>query len=178
MNKCPHCDQTLPDWADYCQFCKNPIPRTQQKEKVFGHKFDQYDTGYKTYKTPAWVRPVYHIMACLLMLSGLWDIFFTIANQPEDGLGMMSFIGLTFSGVTVLMGLGLLLHIKIARTIVNFLCGINIIFGLIGLILNFAFMMASPYAGVAVLFSILDLFINGFMMYLIGETESEPWIGA
>ncbi len=48
----------------------------------------------------------------------------------EMGFSFWTFVGIALSAFTALIGLGLLMKVEIARGVVNFLCGLNIIFGL------------------------------------------------
>jgi hypothetical protein len=96
-------------------------------------------------------------------------------NGQEIGLDVMSFVSMAFDGFSVLLGIGLALRIELARGIVNFFCGIRILFGLLGLAGS---VLGSVFAGalglIFVVLNIINIATAAFMIYLIGETEKYP----
>ncbi|HJP82146.1 MAG TPA: hypothetical protein VJ835_01460 [Fimbriimonadaceae bacterium] len=90
----------------------------------------------------------------------------------EMGLSFFSYIGIAIAAVTTLVGIGLLFRVELARGIVNFLCGLQIIFGLFGLAgAVLGSMFSGPIGLVLVIMQIVQIAAAGFMIYVIGETD-------
>jgi hypothetical protein len=86
--------------------------------------------------------------------------------------GMFTYISIAFYGISVVLGIGLLAKIEIIRGIVNFVCGISLVFGILGLIGSFGSVLVLGGLGVIMLIrNVLDICMNAFMIYLIGETD-------
>jgi hypothetical protein len=168
MVQCPECGRRNPDWARLCQGCgaliegvARPPGRGAPASTLEG--------------PPKWVRVCYAIAACYLMLSGSFTILVNTVwvMQPEGGLTAFSIAAVIFGAAYALVGLGLLFHVEAARGVANFVAGLLILFGVIGLI---ASLLGAGLAGAAavpfMIHNVLDIAIGGFLIYLIGETET------
>jgi hypothetical protein len=82
-------------------------------------------------------------------------------------------IGLIIGAVTALIGLGLILRIEAARGIVNVICFIQILSGVLDIAF---FFFAAPALGlfgaVGFIFAFIRIGLAGLMIFVIGETES------
>ena len=143
----------------------------QGKKSIFidSDSYDVVHTGGK----PGWVYPAYYIVASYFMLSGLLGALLTLTNHKAMAEGnMFTYVGLAFNGVGILLGLGLLFKVEIIRGIVNFVCGLSLVFGILGLIGSLGMVLALGGLGVLMLIrNVLDICMNAFMIYLIGETD-------
>jgi hypothetical protein len=171
---CPTCQKQVISGVPTCQFCGSDLrgmAPAQAKRSIFidSDSYDVVHTGGK----PGWAVPAYYIVASYFVLSGLVSVLLTVLNKKTmaDG-GSFVYIGLAFSAVGILLGIGLLAKIEIIRGIVNFVCGLNLIFGIIGLLGSFAGVMTMGGLGVLFLIQdVVDICMNAFMIYLIGETD-------
>jgi hypothetical protein len=124
--------------------------------------------GYAGKLRRNWVWTAYYLVAVWWIASGALDVVrFTL---PHGGVGTL---GAIFGAAGALVGLGLLLNVDLARGIVNVIAFLNIVFGLIGIVMLF---FIAPLMGiwgiVAVLKAFFDIGLSGFMIFLIGETET------
>ena len=171
---CPTCNKQVIAGVPTCQFCGSDLrgmAPAQAKRSIFvdPDSYEPVHTGGK----PGWVNPAYYIVAGYFVASGLLAILLTVTNKKtmEDG-GMFTYISIGMYGVSVVLGLGLLAKIEFIRGIVNFVCGISLIFGIIGLLGSFGGILIFGFWGIiGLLRNVLDICMNGFMMYLIGETD-------
>lgn len=92
------------------------------------------------------------------------------AKHPGD---LFNVINLILHVVTILVGLGLILRVELARGIVNALCFLQILQGVFGLLGSFIFTFVVPLFGaIAMIFSFVQIALAILMIFLIGETES------
>jgi len=90
----------------------------------------------------------------------------------EMGVNFGTYLGIAFGAVGVIIGLGLILRVEIIRGITNFFCGLNIIFGLFSLAgAVFGTLFAGALGLILILKVVIDIATNGFMIFLIGETD-------
>jgi len=160
---CPNCKAQLPDWAKACQFCQ------ADTSQVLRPKQDV--PSAQTFETPTWTLAAYYAVSGLILVDALANIGTTIARSQKDGVDMIGWIVIVFNSVSALMGLGLLLKIKLVRTIVNFMCFIAILDGLFGIAEGLFGTLITTWSLVWVALSILQVCVYGFMIYLIGETD-------
>lgn len=95
--------------------------------------------------------------------------------KPDDSKTLV-YLFMVFPGIRAIIGLGLLARLEFIRGIVNFVCGLSLIFGLFGLLGALLGTLASGAMGLLFLvFQLIDLATNAGMIYLIGETDGfEP----
>src|SRR5437899_1950147 len=170
MIKCPGCQATLPDGALQCQFCGAQLAAPPVAR---GYARGQTRQSSAMPGAPSWVMPAYYGIALWWMLSGAWDILQATVWAGKDSGGFLDVLGILFGGITALVGLGLLLRIDVVRGIVNVLCFLQIVFGILGLITSF--LLSGPLGMIGILgmiHSIVDIGTAGLMIYLIGETET------
>ena len=171
--QCPQCRQTLPLTAMRCQFCganTSNVPRPVQEVKV-------HQRGSSSHQNMTLVWSLYYFFACLWIVDGARVML------PSLGLATKSLatgspfaswgiLGAVIGLINVLMGIGLLLKLELARKVANFLCGINLIFALFGLLGAFLMSGAMGVAGLlGVLLSIFTIALYGAQIWVIGETE-------
>lgn len=120
---------------------------------------------------PKWVVPAYYATCGWFILSGVIALVTTMTAKKVD-LEFMRTVAIIFSSVRILLGLGLIAKIEFVRGIVNFVCGISLIFGILGLLSSFGSIMIFGLLGVLVLIqNVIDIATNAAMIYLIGETD-------
>ena len=169
---CPTCQKQVIAGVPTCQFCGGDLrgmaPTQKRSMFVDSDSYEPVHTGGK----PGWVVPAYYIVASYFVLSGLLAILLTVTNKKSMDGSPMAFIPIAFYAVSVLLGIGLLAKIEVIRGIVNFVCGISLIFGILGLIGSFGSVLVLGGLGVLMLIrNVLDICMNAFMIYLIGETD-------
>jgi ribosomal protein L40E len=173
--KCPKCNATLPEWAKTCQFCqadvsKAPRPLAPKSERP----------RIAAFETPKWIWTWYYIMSGYLIFSGAYGIFMAIRGTQQVfdgeavGFSMFTYIAIAFAALNIVLGLGLMLKVELARGIVNFVLGINIIFGILGLIGSLgSIMLFGAFGLIGVIVQIIQIAANAFMIFLIGETDKQ-----
>ncbi|NLH99565.1 MAG: zinc ribbon domain-containing protein [Chthonomonadales bacterium] len=160
MTKCPGCNATLPDGAQRCQFCGRTLgpPSVRLGPRPAGRSADTMPGA------PAWVKPVYNLIAIYWVLNGAWGILSDTALAGKDGPNL---VGAAFGALGALIGLGLLLRIEAVRGVVNFVCALQILFGLLDVLS--AFLLGWV---LGLILAIVQIATAGLMIFLIGETET------
>ena len=121
---------------------------------------------------PGWVLPAYYAIAAWWMLSAVWNIL-RATVLSKGGIDFIDGIGIFFSVISALIGLGLLLRVDSVRDVVNFFCFLRIIFGLFGIVQGFLFSGVLGMLGIMIMIaSIIDVLTGALMIYLIGETDT------
>ena len=180
MIACTSCHNTLPDWAQKCQFCGADVT------KVARPAGDRPKSSAPLTKAASWIWPVYYALCAYWVISGLSGIFETyhvavtpvttkflgITTTETPGFGFWSIIGFGIGAFSLLVGIGLALRVEIARGVANFLAALNILFGLAGLAGSLA---GTAFVGglgfILALKHTLDIIVGAMTIYLIGETE-------
>ncbi len=110
------------------------------------------------------------------MLSGSLSLMRGMAVIPDSGGGRhTSLVSVVLGAVTGLIGLGLLLRVEAVRGIVNVFCFVDIALSLLSLAGSLlGSLVVGPIAILFMLSAIFDICTAGFMIFLIGETESGP----
>lgn len=162
MVKCPGCGAILPDGAVTCQFCGKTVggPPPIRLGRPASSRTPAVSPG-----APRWAGTAYNLIAVYWILSGAYSVL-TALLLADKGAGV---VAAAFGLFPVAVGLGLILRIEFVRGIVNVLCGLQILFGIVGVLGSF-------FAGhpLGVLMSFFQIATAGFMIYLIGETETRP----
>jgi hypothetical protein len=171
MISCPKCAATLPDWTQNCQFCHADTSKVIRP--VAAPRARPYAPA-----TPQWVWGAYYAIAGFYILQGGYDIVeAVVASQrkimgEQIGFGFFSALSVVFGAVTALIGIGLLLKVEVVRGIVNFFCGLQIMFGLLGLAGSFiGALFTGPWGLLGVVMNVAQIAAAAFMIYLIGETD-------
>lgn len=182
MIQCSNCNQSLPDWAKSCQFCGNDVSSVQRPAAPGKPQRAPVSA------TPGWIWPVYYALCAYWVISGLggaadsyrtaitpvkMEMFGIKETIEAPGFGSFGFIlGITIATFKILVGIGLAARVEIARGIANFLAGLSILFGLIGLAGSAVGTLVAGAFGVLMMFlNVLDIVNGGLTIYLIGETE-------
>lgn len=166
MIECSGCHRQLPDWAQTCQFCGKDVRSVARpvatKQKVSG----------TVPGAPKWVLPTYYAIAAYFAIGGLLTLVFYFLGE-RDTSSVFDIVRPVSGGVNLLLGLGLLFRIELIRGVVNFVCGLNIIFGLLGLVGILLGMVFSGFYGfLMMLYQVFNIALNALMIFLIGETET------
>lgn len=168
--KCPRCNNSVLTGIATCQFCGEDLRGLApvQKRSAFFDP-DNHDVVH-TGGRPHWAIPAYYSIASYFLLSGLISALLT-AMKPSK-LEIMNTVNYISSGISIIMGLGLLTKIEIIRGVVNFVCGLRVVFGLLSLPGSLMGLVGTGAMGfIFLLLNLLDIVLNGFMIYLIGETD-------
>lgn len=178
--KCPKCGASLPDWAKQCQFCQTDVSKLARPV--------QQDTKkhYAAFETPKWVWACYYFIAAWWILGGAYDVLDSmyVFGKPLELLKLEkefqmqvgpNVVGAIAGAITLIFGLGLALKIELIRGIVNFVAGLKLIFGLLGLAgslmgMTFAGFLSLPF----VIFELVNVITAGMLLWLIGETDMSP----
>lgn len=124
-------------------------------------------TRSRTRTVQPWVKTAYQGIAGLWMGIGFIEMYRGI--DPFGSGGKLSFI---MGAFTTLIGLGLLRNDERARGVVNILCFVRIVFGVITLGMVFTSPQAMEAAGTGgIALGVLNVLIAGFMIYLVAETD-------
>lgn len=175
MINCPNCKNTLPAWAQVCQFCGanvTAVPRPMSTEP-------QLQTGTVLGGPNKWIWIAYFGIAIWFLIGGAIDVVRLImlaTKADSETARTITYVFCVFPGVRALIGLGLLTRVELVRGIVNFVCGLSLLFGLLGLVFNLFTMLATGIWGLIwMVFQLVDLGTNAGMIFLIGETDGfEP----
>ncbi len=189
MIQCPNCHATLPDWAKTCQFCQS------NTESVIRPTAPGSARNVHAFEAPKWVWGAYYGLAGYYILHGLYTVISSVMTlvavkkadstdqvsslkgmpTMHDPMGMVSlftYVAILIGVVSIVLGGGLMVRNNSARGVVNFFCGLNIIFGVFKLLGATLGALFSGLLGVfLMLLVVIDICVNGFMIYLIGETD-------
>ncbi|MGC8668931.1 MAG: hypothetical protein ACP5VE_12530 [Chthonomonadales bacterium] len=153
MIKCPACNATLPDGAVRCQFCGASLAVPQRSSPAPNR--EEGSTG-----TPPWVWPAYYGVAVWWILQGVVHVLLVRGGVVDTSI----------NGLSAVIGLGLLARIELVRGITNVMCFLSIVGGLFGL--GMAFLEGGWSGALGMLLAVVQIAMAGFMIFLIGETES------
>lgn len=173
MITCPGCQKMLPDWSKNCQFCGVPV------DKVVRPKAEAKKTYAKAGPAPyIWV--LYYLFAALWIVDGTRVLLAALGALPQVAaagslgqafsgmLAIMAIIG----GALILLGIGLIFKVELARGIVNVMCWISILGGMFNLVIA---IFASPMSGVMgivnVFLAMFTIAWTGAQIWVIGETD-------
>ena len=160
MVRCPGCGAALPNGAVACQFCGHGLgPPAVRLGRPAPQRAPDAAVG-----APGWVKPVYNLIAAYWVLSGAWGVLSATVLAGKDG---PNGVAAAFALIPVVVGAGLLARVEFVRGLVNFLCALQILSGLFGVVM--AFLMGSP---LGLLLNIVQVFTAGFMIFQIGETDA------
>ncbi len=163
MIQCTKCGAKLPDWTPVCQFCQTDLSHVPRP------KPDDPKARIKYYEPQPWVNVVYNLIAVYWVLNGIYRVL-----VGSGVLGEQSFALVIIGVFGALFGVGMLARVELVRGIVNFVCGINIIFGVTCLGLSvITSPLVGPLALVGIVVQILDILQSAFLIYLIAETDRQ-----
>lgn len=165
MISCPKCGNSLPDWAQACQFCGTDTKKVARPAAPKGSS-RSVPVGQ-----PTWVWPAYYLIAAYFIISGFLSIGLAVLMNKE-GLDVGDIVTLIVSGITAVIGIGLAAKVEIIRGITNIFCWLQILSGGFGfLTLLFAGAFLGPIAILYAGFKLFDVISGAFMIFLIGETD-------
>jgi hypothetical protein len=167
MIQCPRCNATLPDANVVCQFCGADVSKVARPVPV------TRDRGPLT-PTPQWVMGAYYAISVYYIVEALYEIGIGCVALNGKGGSFAGGFSIAMGVLTLIIGLGLLFKIEIVRGIVNFFCGLQILFGLFGLAgAVMGTMLFGALGFLNVVMQMLQIATAGFMIYLIGETDTK-----
>ncbi len=181
MITCTGCHNTLPDWAQKCQFCGADVTKVA-RPVVVGNK------PKAAAPSATWIMPVYYALCAYWIISGIGHaaetyhvaitpvkVEFLGMKETMEAPGFASFsaiLGFLISGFRIIVGTGLAARLEFARGIANFLAGLSILFGILGLAGSLlSSMFTGPWGILLALLNTVDIVVGAMTIYLIGETE-------
>lgn len=182
MIACSSCRQSLPDWAQKCQFCGADVSKVARPIAAAPRNRGPLVAQ------PSWIWPVYYALCAYWIVSGLGHAADThhVAVTPVKlemfgvketmaAPGLTSFgaiLGFSIALFRIVVGIGLAARLEFARGIANFLAGLSILFGVLGLAGSLlGTLFAGPWGLVRALLNTVDIVSGAMTIYLIGETE-------
>ncbi len=124
-------------------------------------------------------QTLYVVMSSAWLVLGIISITLVVFVSPsahkQSGPEVFGFISGAIAAFQVLLGIGLVARVDLVRGIVNVICWISIVIGLLGLLGDFTVMLFfGPVGFLLVLFDIIRVAINASMVWLVGETDA--WV--
>ncbi|MBS1713516.1 MAG: hypothetical protein JST30_04190 [Armatimonadetes bacterium] len=171
MIQCPNCKNTLPDFAQKCQFCQadvTKVPRAKGSAKP-GDVAGQ-SGRYVSHK---FVWGLYYTISVWWIVGGAIGVAEPFLTAKGQELSVFSYAGIAISAFSVLVGIGLLLQAELVRGIVNVLSFLKLVGGLGGLIGSLlGIVFAGPLGLLLVLYNIINIVVAGATIWVIGETRT------
>lgn len=158
---CPRCQQTIPAWADRCQFCGGTIT------KGYARPIDAYQ--YKINNRPSWKEVAYIIVAIIIALQGVYNLLLAADVIPNAfyKLGGSAFVGI-IGLIHLALGVGMLTHQSWAQFIVKLGCWLSLAYSSLWLLMQL--MMVSRTHHYGLLFATMfNVGLYSLTLYLIGE---------
>ena len=127
---------------------------------------------------PQWIWGAYYGICVWWIIGGAGTIVDAIQMTHKKFLGeemgwsFFTYVSIAIGVLTILFAIGMMARLEVIRGIVNFACGLQIIFGLMGLtgaLLGSLF--SGPWGLLLVLSQVIQIATSAFMIYLIGETD-------
>ncbi|MBX3118021.1 MAG: hypothetical protein KF784_03080 [Fimbriimonadaceae bacterium] len=167
MITCPQCKNSLPDWAQSCQFCGSPLTNVP-RPKV--EKERRTNLG----AIPKWIWALYYTVCIYWLVEGTFDILtsFHVIQFGSEKVEAVDPFGIIAGGISVICGLGLIIRLEFIRGIVNFVCFLNILSGLLGGWAGLMLMAVNGmYGSIILILNALQVITSALMIWLIGETD-------
>jgi len=156
-----------------CQFCGADVSKLS---KAGGGSGEQ-QTGSGVDRK--WVLIAYYVVGSLWLLDAGYGIITNIlgaVNGEDDVARAIAVAGILVSGVHLFAAIGWLARIRLVRTIIRWILGLNLIFSVLDLIPAVISILAIGVFGLLwTLFVMLQIAIYAGMFCLMGETESDLW---
>lgn len=157
---CPKCNQTLPGWADKCQFCGHQIAK--------GYVRPTDANRYQVDNRMTWQEVAYIIVSAIMLLNGVYYLLQAGNVVPSavytvGGSGFLAFFG----GLQVILGTGLLFQQGWAQFIVKLLSWLAIAGSLAQLFLSMLYIGHMRGAGTVVAMNLFYAVYWGAVAYLI-----------
>lgn len=176
MIQCPKCQQSLPDWAQVCQFCQTDlkgVSRPKSTDPAYARPTSNYG------QPAAWIWPTYYIISAYWIISGLKTLISAILlsmtakeNIFGESVKSLDVVGMVVGALTIATGIGLAAKIEFVRGIVNVLCFLQILGNICGLAsLIMIGSIFGPWVLIGVVFQVLNILTAALMIYIIGETD-------
>lgn len=159
---CPRCGQTLPGWAEACQFCGTTITRG------FVRPVDMHQ--YRRRDLPTWREASYIVVSILIIAQGIFQLLlaFNVIQNPAYALGGGTFMGLLGSGQCIL-GVGMLFYQTWAQFIMKWVCVVAL-FGHGLSVLMAMMLLSNPHFGWPTLLErVLYLGLDIFTIFILNS---------
>lgn len=180
MIVCSSCHQSLPDWAQKCQFCGADVSKVARPVGVDTRQTTSYSG------TASWIWPAYYVLCLYWILSALGNAFnayhtavtpvtiklFGQSMTEAPGFSFWTYIDFAIAAFGLLVGIGLAARVELARGIANFFACLKILRGVLGIATALMSSLFIGFWGLLIsLLSLLDVVAGAMTIYLIGETE-------
>lgn len=170
LAKCPKCGQTVPDWAQVCQFCGTLIPGRAPIRPVGG--------GTAAKPAGRWQDLAYIIASIWWIGQGLRILLAgaqLVRPEVAGGGGFLASFGvlaIIIGGFLTLVGIGMVARVELARGAANIICWIQIAFAALGIFNSLmAIALLGPLGLLWMFLEVFDMASSIFLVYLIGETD-------
>ncbi len=173
MIQCPQCKNTLPDFVQACQFCGADVSKLAKASGGSGEPKTGSGVDRK------WVLIAYYVVGSLWLLDAGFGIVSSIRGLTSgegDSIKIFAIAGILVSAVHLFAAIGWLARIRLVRTIIRWILGLNLIFSLLDLIPAVISILAIGVFGLlSTLLVMLQIAVYAGMFWLMGETESDLW---
>lgn len=160
MITCPRCSATLPPATLRCQFCGTDVSKVQRPVEQPVHR---------GYDAPKWVWTWYTIISVYWVCDGVLAMLRGAGVLSDSRSYVMMIIG----AALITVGFGLLFKVRFLRGVAHIFCWFILITSVLDIIAGLIATVAyGPIVYFFVVFSALRAASAGFMIFLIGETES------
>ncbi len=133
-----------------------------------------YRAGIPGHTAP-WVWVAYYLVSAYFVVTGLLYTatgLITCIGHPGQVISPVTIVQIVLGALSAVLGIGLLLKIQSVRNVVNFLCGVKIILGVLRLLGSIMVAFVLGPLGILFMFlTVVDIASAAFMIYLIGETD-------
>lgn len=170
MSVCPRCQRALLPASGECPSCSAPrgLPPPVRIPPRRGASAPVRPAGSPRMR---WVWPAYRAVCVYWIGAGALGVAQALGAGGAESPGNAFDLGV--GALAALVGLGLLLHIEVARGVANVLSFLMILSGLFSLLTGFmAFIIAGAWGLLVMLTALLDIVTGGLMIFLIGETDT------
>lgn len=179
MITCPNCRQTLPDFVNQCQFCGADTRAVQRPafQPVDDDGFDQPDLRTGSGLSGEWVRRIYYGLGTMWIVTGVWGLLdITLigpaASKKPFEMSLLTGLIIGITCIRLVLAVGYMMRANIAKQIINVFAAIGLLFALLGLVGSLmTIMLVGPLGVVFVILQLIDVIVNGGIMWIIGESE-------
>lgn len=158
--RCHVCKGELPNGALACPVCGT---RTQGPPPVRRRFTGRVEHRALSRSTVPWAVAVYHWIAVYWIAIGVWGALSATIFAESDGPDIA---GIASSLLSAVVGIGLLAKLEFIRGIVNIVCALQILGGLLGVLT--AFLAGAP---LALFLALAQVATAVLMIFVIGETD-------
>ncbi len=151
---CPKCGQSLPAWAQRCQFCGTEM------HPGFVRPVDAYK--YATNNRMSWKEAAYVVVSVLIVLQGSSGILLALL-RPNI---FSAYLG-TMCAIQAGLGLGMLFHQLWAQFVMKWICILSILGGGFALMRDLMLINTRFGSWISVGMTSFNLILVSFTLYIL-----------